>query len=235
LLAESGKDLDRLGEVTTVLVPGSVDVPTISAGTPAANITGQRTGDLKIGISLSILGSVLGAMGGSTLGLDLKYQQAKTAAFEFHEVTEDRIEIAKLDQYLAAAEVSPFSRHVSTLLEADELYVTTVTIKSSKFAVESKDSRGQSVAVSIPEIQDVVGGEISVSGQSATTSKITYEGKVPLVFGFQAVRLFYEEGRYTAFEPLEPAKAGLKALERAPEDGATRFVSDGPFARLHTD
>jgi hypothetical protein len=232
LLAQSGRSLDRLGEVSTVFIPGQVAVPPIASGAPTADINGRRTGDMKIGIGLSILGSVLGAMGGSTLGLDAEYRQAKTAAFEFGGVTEDTIEIAKLDQYLAAAEISPFSRHVSTLLEADELYVTSATIKSKKFSVETKNSRGQSVAVSIPEIQGVVGAEVSVSGQSETTSKVTYEGNVPLVFGFQAIRLFYEEGRYTAFEPLAPAKTALRALEKAPDDGATRFVADGPFARL---
>ena len=64
------------------------------------NINGQRTNDLKIGIGLSILGNILGAMGGTTLGLDAKYQQVERIAFEFHDVFEDRVEIAQLDQYL---------------------------------------------------------------------------------------------------------------------------------------
>lgn len=171
ILAKQGKDLDRLGELTTLLVAGStIPLPPISENTQVANISGQRTSDLSIGVGLSILGSIIGAMGGSKLGLDVKYQQAKTAAFEFYDVLEDKVEVAKLDQYLADADVNPFSRYVAELLEADELYVTTTTIKSKKFTVEAKKSDGTILDLSVPEIQGIVGGNLKVSGQAQVTS-----------------------------------------------------------------
>src|SRR4051812_16465612 len=100
ILVRQGNNLERLGELATLLVAGSnIAMPEISQDVVASNIIGQQTGDLKIGVGLSLLGNILGAMGGSKLGLDVKYQQAKSAAFEFHEVLEDRVEVAKLDQY----------------------------------------------------------------------------------------------------------------------------------------
>lgn len=235
IMAKNGKDLDRLGDLTTVLVAGShIQVPKISENNPAANISGQRTSDISFGIGLSILGSFIGAMGGSKLGLDTKYQQAKTIAFEFNEVLEDKIDVAVLDQYLADADVNPFSRYVSEMLEADELYVTTAMIKSKKFTVEAKTSNGTSLQLNLPDIQGIVGGNVKVAGQSQVASKITYEGNVPLVFGFQAVRLFYEKSRYTAFEPLNPGVA-MKALSRASSDGTSRLMPEGPFVRLIGD
>lgn len=235
IFAKQGKDLDRLGELTTLLVAGSnIPLPPISENISAATISGQRTSDLSIGVGLSILGSVIGAMGGSKLGLDVKYQQGKAIAFEFHDVLEDKVEVARLDQYLADADVNPFSRYVAELLEADELYVTTATIKGKKFTVEAKKSDGKTLDLSVPEIQGVVGGTVKVSSQGQGTSKLTYEGSVPLVFGFQAVRLFYDRGRYTAIEPLEPG-VGMKALDRAQNDGAKRLMTDGPFLRLRGD
>lgn len=233
VLARQGNDLNRLGDLAMLLVAGSnIPLPSVSENTRAANISGQRTSDLSIGVGLSIMASIIGAMGGSKLGLDTKYQQAKTAAFEFQDVYEDKIEIVRLDQYLADADVSPFSRYVVELLEADELFVTTATIKSTKFTVEAKQSNGAALDVSVPEIQNIVGGNVKVSGAATVTSKVTYESSVPLVFGFQAVRLFYDQGRYTAFEPLAAGAVGMKALSQVPSDGAQRLVTDSAFVRL---
>jgi hypothetical protein len=187
---------------------------------------------MSIGIGLSIIGSIIGAMGGSKLGLDTKYEQAKTAAFEFQDVLQDKIEIVRLDQYLADADVSPFSRYVAELLEADELYITTATIKSTKFTVEAKKSDGAALDVSIPEIQGIVGGNVKTSGASSVTSKVTYESSIPLVFGFQAVRLFYDQGRYTAFEPLETGSAAIKGIKKGAADAIQRLSTESAFVKV---
>lgn len=232
IMTKNGNDLDRLGELTTVLSAGSnIPLPPINENIPAANISGQRTGDFSAGIGLSILGSIIGAMGGSNLGMDVKYRQAKTIAFEFNDVLEDKVEVARLDQYLADADVNSFSRHVAKLLEADEVYVTTAAIKSKKFTVDAKTSAGASLQLNIPEIQGIVGGNVNVTVQAQAPSKVTYEGNIPLVFGFQAVRLFYDKGSYTAFEPIEPG-VGMRALDRVPKDGTRRLMTEGTFVRL---
>src|SRR5262245_34982415 len=231
VLVRQGNDLNRLGDLGTLLVTGSsIQPPPVTENTRAANISGQRTSDLSIGVGLSIMASIIGAMGGSKLGLDTKYQQAKNAAFEFQDVYEDSVEVIKLDQYLADADVNPFSRYVADLLEADELFVTTATIKSTKFAVEAKKSDGAAIDLSIPDIQGIVGGNIKVSGATTVTSKVTYESSVPLVFGFQAVRLFYDQGRYTAFEPLGAGTLGMKEVHST--EGTKRLMSEGAFIRL---
>jgi hypothetical protein len=233
VLARQGNDLNRLGDLATLLMTGSnIPLPPLSENTRAASISGQRTSDLSIGVGLSIMASIIGAMGGSKLGLDTKYQQAKTAAFEFQDVYEDKIDVIMLDQYLADADVNPFSRYVAELLEADELFVTTATIKSTKFTVEAKKSDSATLDLSIPEIQGIVGGNVKVSASAAVTSKVTYECPVPLVFGFQGVRLFYDQGRYTAFEPLAAGEVGMKALSKVPPDGTRRLMTDTTFARL---
>ena len=232
VLTKRGKDLERLGEITTLLVQGpAATLPTVKENQQAANISGQRTGDLSFGVGLSILGSVIGAMGGSKLGLDAQYKQAKTVVFEFTDVLEDSVEVLKLDQYLAGADIHPMSRYAAELLEVDEIYVTTATLKTKKLSVGAKQSNGDSLQVDVPVIQQVVGGNVKVSAGTQATSKVTYEGNMPLVFGFQAVRLFYDRSQYTRIEPLKPG-AGMKALERSPKDGSTRLVVESPFARL---
>jgi hypothetical protein len=235
ILVRQGNNLERLGELATLLVAGSnIAMPEISQDVVASNIIGQQTGDLKIGVGLSLLGNILGAMGGSKLGLDVKYQQAKSAAFEFHEVLEDRVEVARLDQYLADADVSPFSRYVATLLEADEIYITTAVIKSRVFTLEAKKSDGTQLSLSVPELQQVVGANVEVGTHNSVASKITYKGATPLAFGFQAVRVYYDDETYTAFKPVPAGGVGMRSLGR-PEKVVERLVTESPFVRLVAD
>lgn len=210
LLSKNGDNLTRLGPMTSVFVTASgTVVPPVSSGVPVAPINGSRTGELKIGVGLSILGQIIGAMGGSNLGLDVGYSAAKSANFEFSDVTEDRCDITDLDKYLGAADISPASVFVGKLLEADEVYVLTAVLKSKKFTFDAKGSSGTSVAVNVPVIQGAVGGNVSVSTASGSTSKIVYEGKIPLAFGFQAIQLFFDKGKYTAFKPATGVAAGM--------------------------
>lgn len=223
--------LSRLGELTAVLEPGpDVPPPALKENLPAANITGQQTRDLSLGVGLTLLGSIIGAMGGTTIGLDAGYKQARSASFEFTNVLEDRVDLVEVDQYLSGADVSPFSSHVAQLLEADAVYVTTSVIKSTTFIVEAKGQDGLSLDLKVPLIQDIVGGSIAVSPARGAQGKIVYEGKIPLVFGFQAARLYYQDGRYSAFKPLA---AGAAALERTVAAPQPEFLTtDSPFARL---
>src|SRR5438046_2352847 len=101
----TGHELNRLGDLATLLVTGrQIGLPPIQENAQAANISGQRTSDLGVGVGLSILGTIIGSMGGSKLGLDVKYQQAKSVAFEIQDVLADSVNVVELDQYLADAD-----------------------------------------------------------------------------------------------------------------------------------
>ena len=234
LLADAGgRELERFGRLDTVLVAGEkTPLPPVTADVQAASISGERSGELSVGVGLSVLGGVLAAMGGSKLGLDVSFKRATSVVFEFADVLEDRIEPAKLDQYLGEADLDPRSRQAERLLEADDLYVTTAVIKSRKFTIEAGASRSAGAELSVPEIQQVVGATVKVSGATEQTSKVTFEGAVPLVFGFKAVRLFYDRGRYTAFKPLDAGKGALRALPEVRDDGTEALRTSSPFARL---
>ncbi len=233
ILIRQGSNLERLGELATLLVTGSnVAPPQVSQDVPASNIIGEQSGDLKIGVGLSLLGNILGAMGGSKLGLDVKYQQARSAAFEFHDVLEDRVEVARLDQYLSDADVNPFSTYVAKLLEADEIFVTTAIIKSRVFTLEAKKSDGTGLELSVPDLQQVVGTNVEVGTHNSVASKVTYKGATPLAFGFQAVRVYYDDGKYRA---LKPVPAGGVAMLYPEGSRQEWLVSESPFVRLRTD
>jgi hypothetical protein len=233
LLVRADTRLTRLGDLSVVLQPGGrVPAPVLTENVAAANISGERTRDLSLGVGLSILGSVIGAMGGSTVGLDTGYKNAKTTSFRFTDVREDRVDLLSLDQYLGDADVNPLSTYAAQLLDADAIYVITSTIKTSTVLVDAKDAGGASVDLKVPEIQGVVGGSVKVSAASGGNATLAYEGPVPLVFGFQAARLFYTEGRYTAFKALQPGDAALEARASTADPRAEYLQTDSPFARL---
>ena len=144
LVVKNGNRYRSIGKLTTVFSPGpSVPVPTITTNIPAANVNGHKSGNLKIGVGLNLLGHIISAMGGGTLGLQVAYQRARFTEFKFDDVLRDDAEVAKLDQFLSDADINPFSTGIDQMLEADRVCVTTSTLKSTKFTVISKEISGK--------------------------------------------------------------------------------------------
>ncbi|HEY3384359.1 MAG TPA: hypothetical protein VGK32_21580 [Vicinamibacterales bacterium] len=229
LMLRSGRALERLGGLDAVLLTGRhARVPRITRNRPAAAVTGRRTGQLDAGVGLTLLGSVLAAMGGSTVGVEAAYRSARSVTFEFQDVSEDAIAVVDLDQYLADARVNPRAHHVATLLDRDDLYVTTAVVKSPAITVRAQDDTGIDLSVTVPALQQLIGGRVTISPADARTSALTYAGVVPLAFGFRAVRLFYDHGRYGAFKPLAAGEAALGRGDAAPE----WLVDERPFVTL---
>ncbi len=223
LLLRRGDDLERFGRLATVFVrKAPAGPPRITRRRPAASISGRRTGHLDLGVGLSLLGGVIAAMGGSQIGLADTYRNARTITFEFRNVTEDRIELAALDAYLASARLSRRSAHVGSLLEDGNIYLTTSVIRSRSLTVEAHDERGAAVSVQVPALHQVADGHLSVSHDADNTAAVTYTGRTPLAFGFRAVRLFYDDGRYTGFEPLNAGDAALRRFRLSAESRVSR-------------
>ncbi len=237
LVVKNGNRYRSIGKLTTVFSPGpSVPVPTITTNIPAANVNGHKSGNLKIGVGLNLLGHIISAMGGGTLGLQVAYQRARFTEFKFDDVLRDDAEVAKLDQFLSDADINPFSTGIDQMLEADRVCVTTSTLKSTKFTVISKESREKGLDLQVPVIKAVVGGSVGISADSESSHTITYEGNAPLVFGFQGVRLFYEDGLYTALAPDKPGAAGLETVMPGTTEGEPEYlVTESPFIGLRLD
>ncbi|MDY0748996.1 hypothetical protein SNE35_31145 [Paucibacter sp. R3-3] len=234
MLAGENKALEALGTLDGVLV-GEKLAPAIVADEPVADISGQRTSELSLGIGLNILGNIIGAMGGSKLALDAAYKSARSVSFEFVDVLRDSVRISDLDKYLGASDVDPGAKTIGQMLEASDVFVVTSILKSRRISVAAKSDSNAELSLDVPTIQGIVGGKVKVSAAVSASHVLSYEGEVPLVFGFQAVRLFYDEGRYTAFEPAaDVAARAVRDLEKPSTlpEGVKAFVSNGAFARL---
>jgi hypothetical protein len=233
LLSPAGRGtFDRFGRLDTALKgDGSVALPPVSADVAAASIGGRSSSSLKTGIGLSVLANVVAAMGGSPVGLEAAYSKAATVSFEFRDVYENRIEVAALDRYLASADVDPLSVHASRLLSEGDLLIVTSTLKTSTIAVRASDNADIAITLDVPVVQEIVGTNVTVATAANDEALLSYSGPAKLVFGFQAVRLLFDDGFYRAIEPV--SKVRVRApLADAPADGAERFVAPGPLVRL---
>ncbi|HYO84129.1 MAG TPA: hypothetical protein VES20_22180 [Bryobacteraceae bacterium] len=231
----SGKDLDRLGDITDLLQPGSVALPQISSdATPGITIDGRESSTVNAAIGVNILGNIVRAMGGSDLGLAAHYDKARTVVFSYADVLEDRIERLQLEQFVHTAKIRAENSPglVDKLIDG-ELYVISATLKSKKFIVRTEDDRGAKVDLDVPVIQQAVGGSVKVGTVAGLNSSVIYEGSVPVVFGVQAVQLvFSEDGRFLTTEQLDPGAAGVRGM--AEQQGQPRFLSaPGAFVRFN--
>ena len=136
LLHREGKDLTRLGMVPDLVTPGQQQLPEVRRdATPGIDIDGKETGTVNVAIGLSILGSFVGALGGSKLGLDGAFNKARTITFQYAGVMEDAVDVLALEKFIKAGRISP---DVPAGTLDDEVYVVTSVLKTKKIVVSAQ-------------------------------------------------------------------------------------------------
>jgi hypothetical protein len=242
LLQRDGKDLDRLGALVDLLNAGSVPVPAVQTDdAPGISIEGKESSAVNVSIGVTILGSIIRAMGGSDLGLAVNYNRARTVTFEYTSVLEDRVDRLRLEQFINTSKIKPenSSGFVEKLID-DEVYVITSTLKSKKFIVNALAEDGTSLDLNVPVIKAAVGGNVKVQAEGGLSGKVSYEGPVPLVFAIQAAQLvFNEDGTFLTTEQLTPGAAAVRGVTRtgataaaAPQRQPVFLEVPGAFVRL---
>jgi hypothetical protein len=235
LLEVSGKDLNPLGDVGTVMTPGDVPLPPLKPdATTAGSIQGSRTSRISFNIGTDLLTQLISAMAGTSLNIKAGYAKAATLRFEFSDVLVNRIDITQLDGFLSRAAIRPEMQHVNRLLKDGKVSVVTATLKSGKFLVAAQDEDGVDIPVEVPVIQNAVLGNITVQTEGASDLKVAYEGTKPVVFAIQAVRLFFDDaGRYTMFKPLKAGSGAVRKPGIAPRSDDIETVTvEGIFANV---
>lgn len=238
LSQQGGDDLSVDGPLGGIMsAPGGL--PPVTQGVVAADINGNKSSDLKIDLGLSILSGILSALGAGKIGLNAEYSNAATIQFQFSDVTIDGINRTDLDKFLDIASLSS-GPGIQRLLDADKAYIVTSIIKSPTISVIAKDKNGASVGVDVPIIQNAVGGKVDVQTSAGADQTVTYKGKTPVAFGFQAVQLIYANGKYQSYRDLSDPNIGAKAfmlgqnelLAQDDAQSAGLLVVDSTFARF---
>jgi hypothetical protein len=188
LLGEFDGARGIIGRLDQLVDQGTAPLPTIESGV-AANINGQRTSKLPISLGLNIVGNIIGAMGGNA-GIQAGYTAARKVELSFTDVTRDRANVIQIGDYLQAGDIR--WEHVilkKYLFGKGKLYVLTEVVKSPKFGVTAYKKDDASIAIDVPVISQIVGGNVKVGKETESSTTVSYEGQKALAFGFAAIEL----------------------------------------------
>jgi len=215
LIRAGKKDLQRSGELKDLMIMGANPLPSLSANNTAPlSISGKESSTIKIDIGLEILGGIISALGGIGLGPKVGFGNATNLVVKFENVTEDHIDINLLDQFLTTASLRTDQTGLNNALRDNRVYVVNSTIKTNEFGIKATADSNAEVSLDIPAISQVASGKLSVDVSKAREGVVSYKGTTPVVFGFQAVQLFFdpESGAYSSFEPMPAGSAAAKTL-----------------------
>lgn len=197
LLGRQNGAVRVLGNLTGLIKKSSSRIPKLTTDVACATINGQNSGTFKLGLGLNILGNLIGAMGGK-LATNTNFTDAQNLAFTYEGVLEDSVFPLEIGNFLRGGEVDSDNPILAQYVQGNgDLYVINKTAKSQKFSVTFTRNDGAAANIKIPLIQNTIGANISVSSNITTASTVSFEGKLPLVFGFQCLLIGIQQGVLT--------------------------------------
>jgi hypothetical protein len=183
------RDQMRIGTLMQ-LVTNPGELPALSATGDTASISGKSTDKMKLGVGLNILGPIVNALAGTSIGIQAAYEKASSVQFSFEDVTMDRVDPLAVGQFLRNAVIdvdNPVLKHY--VLGKGQLYVIMEVLKSNKLTVTSEASSNTGVAIDVPVIESIASGKLELDLSKSANGQVKYTGSKPLVFGFKCMRV----------------------------------------------
>lgn len=239
VMHRTGKDLSRLGMLEQLIDAGAVPMPTVHRdGAPGIDLEGRQTSRINVAIGVNILGSFIGALGGSSLGISTAFANARSVTFTFAGVMEDRVDVLALEAYVHAGTIRPFvpSGTLDKLID-DQVYVVTAILKTKSIVVSAEGESGAAVNVDVPIIRNVVGGSVKTESDGERSATVRFQGETPVAFALQAVQLVFDEhAQLSTTQRLPPGAAAARAAQRRPRamsgPGPVFLQPRGAFVRV---
>lgn len=187
----------RIGPVALELPGLSPEaLPRLHEDDPAPDLAVQTTRQFSGRLVADFLGPILALMG-ADLGVSGALGDARGLSIVLRDVRRDWVDVGELARYLESG-VGAGSRHVMEAANQGHLYVVNAILKSASFAtgVDREVARQVQARASIAGPLEVA---VQHSGERGDSTVVSFTGRTPLTFAFQAVRLVYEDGVYTDF------------------------------------
>jgi hypothetical protein len=194
LIGRQNGESVRLGPLNLLITNPPGPLPTVTTDTPAADINGQVSAKIDLGIGASILGTLIGAMGG-TIGVNVSYTDARKLQFSYVGVLTDAVVPLDVGSYLRNGEVDADNLVLQQYVMGNgELFLVTKTAKSRRFTVKYEKRNETAASVDLPALQALASANVNVTAAGDSNSEVTFEGSSPLAFGFQCFRVGVVEG-----------------------------------------
>jgi len=189
--------LRKIGTISTFWKTAA-PIPMPGPPSAASSLNNTHSNKLELGFGLDLLKGALAVFGASAPSLDLSHTSARSLQFNYTGVTTVSIDTGLIGDYLTEGTLNvgnPETKH--RFLDAgSQVYIITEVIRSTSITVTATDENGNGVSLSAPEINGIVGGNVSVKPSSATNSAITFESATtpPTAanFGFKAMLLTWQ-------------------------------------------
>lgn len=226
LIGRQAGEFLQLGTLDQLITNPPGPLPAITSGEPGAGIEGQTSSKLDLGIGANILGSLIGAMGGS-LGVNVGYTDARRVEFKYADVTLDSVVPLAVGSYLRDGSVDAGNLILQQYVVGNgELFLVTKVARSKRFSVLYEKKNSTSANVDVPALQALTGANVKVSVDTQNASLVTFEGAIPLGFAFQAMQVGVVDGVLS----LTSVKAG--AVTAAAGDDLTTPKPIAPASLL---
>jgi hypothetical protein len=185
LLGQQSGEFLILGSLNQLITSSTAALPAVTGDQIAADVNGQSSSSLKIGIGANVLGNLIGALGG-TLSASLNYTNASNVEFQYQDVLSDSIVPIDAGGYLKGAHVDADNLVLKQyVLGNGQLFLITKIVKSTKFSVKYTKNGGVDASVQVPVVHLVnekAGGVFGISDGASPDASITVDSK-PVVFG----------------------------------------------------
>jgi hypothetical protein len=229
------ESLEKLGTISEVWT-STEPVPAPGAPAPVADLGGQKSDNLDLGLGLKILANALAGMG-AAVGLptlNLAYKRARSLEFKFTNVASVQVHPFAIGKYLAAGVLdvaNPFVARYFGNEETDE-YIISEVLKSDSVSVTARSQGGADIKLEIPAIQAAVGVNVAVAAGRASAGELIYAGKVDLTFGFKAYQVFFENGKWLVRGVKPSGDLAFETREADEDPGAPVLLGRGGMLRL---
>lgn len=213
-----------------MLFDSGPDLPATTSGEPTGSIARSFEKKVEAGLGLKILGALFGGGASSKLGADLEAKHARSLSVTYEDVTQDSLAVLELQSWLEGTTIKS-SRQATDWLNDEKLAAITAVLRTAKLSIVAQRENGVAIELNVPEIQGLVAGDAKVSAQSSDSSKITFTGKEPIAFGFQAFVMIFDENVSFGLEQTRAARQDLGARawtaeEELGEVGDRRLPAD---------
>jgi hypothetical protein len=184
LLRQNGAFDQKVGTLRD-LFASDANPPAETSDESAATVARRIDRKVEAKLGLRILGALFGAGTAGKLGAETSMSRARSLAVTYEDVRHDSVGVLPLQSWIEGARVQT-SRQAQVWLNNRQLAAVTAVLRTARLAIVAEQASGVALELSVPEIQGIVGGEATVSRASADSSRITFTGREPIAFGFQA-------------------------------------------------
>jgi hypothetical protein len=225
VLKRRGKELNDIGSLLDLFVPGDVAAPKPGPEQKSANRGRVQSGKLKMGLGVHFLHGALEVLGVSG-AVRAEHRGAKSLRFTAEDIGISKVDLVPLDRFLAAADIVADAPTAAQLLTSEEAFICTEVVVAHALTVEMESSRDDSAGVPpLPVHPGVsVGGEVTAG--AAGTSHLRYRGDRAVVFGLKAAQIRFSDGQYRC---LADPPGGLKVKGPPKPTLAKWLETDAPF------